>query len=790
MKKINEDYPLTIKISFKKVFEKYELLANSKIKSTRDRAREVLDIAKKHPVLTEGLCTESELKKYSKQIDIILDDMFSPLLELNEIKTATIPFQELVFKSTQRYKNIIAAAGKDHRLELVNFDDSNSYIMSCSIILNMYYGFNADFRRPFHYNIPNSDGRIRNYKVLFNADFIEIEKTDKAKKITEKDYLELLENFDNIAIWKKKFPPGSYISRGFIVANMYDATTDVALSDFKASLLKEEVNKKTSIGQFERIIRAIFNLPQLKIGYTFFNEEDNIFEQGPSLLEVKSYILNGLEAELSTSALCERSYQVLFKKHEFYCIADVPYYHKLYPDNVLYKKLYDQNIKSAIIASLMSKGKVLGVLEIVSPNPKELNTVNANKLHDVMPYLVDSVERSITKEENEVELLIQDECTAIHPSVHWKFKKEAKRVLKSQAMGENNSFREIVFENVFPLYGQIDIKSSSEARNIATQKDLILQLRHVRKIITKILKLDTLPIYEQIIFRIDKFLDDLKDQLQVDSERHIIQFLRAEIIPLYTHLRSKSEGLKSLIDEYYDLVDNDKGFIYKHRKNYDDSVMLVNKRLAAILDRKQRDAQLMYPHYYERFKTDGVEHNLYIGESITKTKSYNSVYLHNLRLWQLQVMCEMENDFYRLKGSLPIQLNVASMILVFGSSLSLRFRLDEKRFDVDGTYNARYEVIKKRVDKANIKGTDERITQSGKIAIIYSQKEDGKEFLKYIEFLQSKKFLDETVEMLELEDLQGVTGLKALRVNVLYSKNKDNEKEYYTYEDLISQIKS
>jgi hypothetical protein len=40
--------------------------------------------------------------------------------------------------------------------------------------------------------------------------------------------------------------------------------------------------------------------------------------------------------------------------------------------------------------------------------------------------------------------------------------------------------------------------------------------------------------------------------------------------------------------------------------------------------------------------------------------------------------------------------------------------MDEKRFDVDGTYNARYEVVKKRIDKANIKGTKERITQKRK----------------------------------------------------------------------------
>ncbi|MBQ0740582.1 GAF domain-containing protein, partial [Aquimarina celericrescens] len=91
----------------------------------------------------------------------------------------------------------------------------------------------------------------------------------------------------------------------------------------------------------------------------------------------------------------------------------------------------------------------------------------ANKLQDVMPYLVDSVLRSKAKAENELELIIQQECTSIHPSVHWKFKQEAKRFMLAMVEENPVSFREVVFENVYPLYGQIDIKGSSEARNEA-----------------------------------------------------------------------------------------------------------------------------------------------------------------------------------------------------------------------------------------------------------------------------------------------------------------------------------
>ena len=53
--------------------------------------------------------------------------------------------------------------------------------------------------------------------------------------------------------------------------------------------------------------------------------------------------------------------------------------------------------------------------------------------------------------------------------------------------------------------------------------------------------------------------------------------------------------------------------------------------------------------------------------------------------------------------------------------------------------------------------------------------------------MQSKHLLDTDVEIVELQDLQAVTGLKALRVSVLYHRD-DNDKEFYTYDDLMKEI--
>ncbi len=785
-------FPLKIKVSFSKLFDSYRESLDSMSGLQKERAKEILKVAEAYPILSEGFDDEESLTKYRSQVHLVLEDFFAGILAKNEIKMASIPYRFVIFRSTERFKNIVAHAGEDFKAQLTNFNDDEAYIMGCAMILNAYYGYKVDFRRPFYYDIPDENGIMRHYKVLYNGDFIDIEKTDRSIDITKEDVAELIDNFDNIKLWKQKFPPNSWVFKGFVIASMYDATMDVSLSSFKSNLISKDSKDEDFTSKFRNIVRSIFNLAALDVGYTMFDADEGQFQTPPILGETKSYILNGKQNEACTTALCPNSYESLFVRNEFYSISDVAKFYELYPENILYKTLHEQKIGSAILAPLVSRGQLLGVMELVSPNAQELNSVNANKLHDIMPYLVDSVRQSVERERNEIELLIQEECTSIHPSVHWKFKKEAERVLRSKYYGDTElSFREIVFENVYPLFGQMDIKGSSIARNDATKHDLILQLKLVKKIIEKIYKVEDLPIYEQINFRINKFLSEIKDQLEVDTERKVLNFLKEEIVPLYDHLSKKNTVLAELITHYYKEIDNDKGFVYKHRKDYDDSVMQVNKHMANILDVKQKDAQAMYPHYFERFKTDGVEHNMYIGESITKDDSFNKIYLYNLRLWQLQAMCEMENSFYHLKEKLPVTLDVASMILVFNTSLSLRFRMDEKRFDVDGTYNARYEVVKKRVDKANIKGTEERITQPGKITIIYSQRADEKEYLKYIGFLQHKKLLDKDTEILKLEDLQGVTGLKAIRVSVLYSKKlDDNKKEYYTYDDLMKQLSS
>ena len=790
MKDINDqlDSPLALKISFDKLLERYETMAQSDDSFKVEKAERVLQAGNSVSELRDGFSDPTLLETYQKEIQIILEDSFSDVLTHNEIKTASMPLHDLNFNASSRFKSIVENAGPDFRLKISNMPEDDHYRVACTIILYFYYGYQMSFKRSLFYEIPDAKGILRTYKILFNADFAEVVKTASAPEITEEDYQLLLGNFEDIDLWREKFPPHSYIYKGFTINNIFDVTDDRSISDIKSTLLISGKRKNDNfIDDFQITFESLFNIKNLKVGFVMYNKESQTFERVEGKF-IESYLLSDMAIVPCQNALCQASYKSLITKKDYFSILDVEkWYHKSHEP--FYKNLYDQDIKSAIFAPISSEGELLGVLEIVSHKVGELNSVNANLLRDVMPFIVSSLLRSKEEEKHLIEAVIQQECTSIHPSVSWRFEDAARIFLdKRRTDGKNVAFEEITFEDVYPLFGQIDVMGSSETRNEATRQDLSLQLSLSKEIIETQLKTEKLPIYEHLLHQLEIFLKTLGSHFIVDSEQEIGQFFDKEIHPLFEFIDQKNSTLRKDIEEYFAKMDKRLSLIYYYRKKYDDTIAMINKNMTHILDHKQVEAQQMYPHYFERYKTDGVEHNMYIGESITKEQGFHKIYLYNLRLWQLQVMAEMENEFYRNKHEYPASVDVASMILVFNKPLTIQFRTDEKQFDVYGTYNASYEVVKKRVDKANIKDTNERATVNGKLTIIYSQKEDEEAYLEYIKFLQFKNVFDSDIELLELEDLQGITGLKAIRVPILYSYHK--EEHYYTYEDLMDEIES
>ena len=757
---LNTDTPFQIQVSFDQLLERLEKVAADPENDQYFRAKALLEEAALCPELRTGITNVAQIEDNRDLIRRLLSDLIPEALTLNEIKAVSMPYRDFMFNRTQRFKNILRAAGPDFKFNIRGFDEHQFYVLSCCLILNEFYGTRLDFSKPLFYDIPTADGITKHYRILYNAEHLDIVPTDRVVPITAEDIDLLTNNYDDLALWKSKFPKDSYILKGFAIMSLYDATVENAVSLLKEKLIG--LNTVRFQQSVEAIFRSIYQIAHLEIGFTLFISEENKFKVASFGQPMKSFIIPDQYAEADKEMLCTYSYQRLIEDKVYFAISDVLKFQTIDPSSDLAQNFLSKNIHSFILAPIIKNGVLLGVFEVVSPKANDLNSVNANKLEVVMPFLTESIERLVNEYQVQVQAVIQDNYTTIHSSVYWKFKSAAQQYLDARQSGRDYTLPEVIFKNVFPLYGQADIKGSSDARNMSVQKDLRKQMNALLHLLES---LQPVASFNEELKQVKIFLHQLEISVQANTEQQITAYLNGGLL-LQLKKITDQEWLP-LISSYFAESNQEKGDFYTYRRKYETTVSLINEKMANIIDKRQAEAQALFPHYYERFKSDGVEHNLYIGSSILPSQQFELSKLYDLRLWQLRVLCEMELAHYHLKPQLPYQLEVTTLVLVYHTPIDIRFRMDEKRFDVDGTYNARFEIVKKRIDKAHIKHSLERITGVGKLTIVYSSDTEEQEYRNYIHILQQNQVLGEHIEKFEVEDLQGISGLKGLRVVIL-----------------------
>jgi hypothetical protein len=757
------DSPFVIRLSFDQIIERLEKLSTEGEGLYGVDIDGILKEVARHPELRNGITDISQIKDNERLISRLLAELFPAALTHNEIKAVAVPYQGLIFNYSERFRKILSDAGPGFEINIRDFDAHEFYIFCCCIILNEFYDMKVDFSKPLFYDIPTAEGIIKHYRISFNGDFMEVIPTENSIALSAGEIRSLLDNFDDLALWKEKFPPHSWIMKGFAIMTLFDVTVQNAVSIFKDNLLGK-FSAPDLQRSLESIFESIFQKKGIRVGFTSYDEQSGHLST-PVSKKIKSFLLLGKQDIHEKEIMCEGSYDAVIKRKTYFTISDTAIFLASNPNSLLAQNFTRQGIRSFILAPLVKNNSLLGVMEVVSYKTGDFNSVNANKLGVVMPYLVDAIERKINDMQNQVQAVIQSNYTTLHPSVYWKFRTEAEKYIGNSEIGLDYQFRQITFKKVYPFYGQVDIQNSSLTRNLSVENDLALQVERLFLLLEQLEGEHHATIPEEKLASLKEFANNLSSGIRADTEQSFQHYLETEIYSLFDQFNGTE---RIAIEEYFKHTDSGEGDFYINRRRYEQTIMLVNNKLAEILDKRQEAIQGFYPHYYERFKTDGVEHNLYIGNAIAPEKPFDALSLKRLRLWQLLVMAEMDMEQHRLKSILPYHLGVTTLLLVFSSPINIRFRMDEKHFDIDGTYSVRYEVLKKRIDKAHLKNTQERITKAGAITIVYTKTDDAKEYYDYLRMLQSAGILEDTVEEFEVEELQGVLGLKALRVGVKY----------------------
>ncbi|KQR93569.1 hypothetical protein ASG01_10395 [Chryseobacterium sp. Leaf180] len=758
--------PFQVFISFKKYLDVLEHIRyNDRQEYRASYAHSLIEQVKNFPELREGFQDLSLLTKHKDLIRLLLADLFPTGLTKNEIKAASMPLTNTTFNYSQRFQNILTEAGTDFNIQFRQINSDEFYIMSCCIILQIYFNLDFKITLPLYYDIPNSEGIIKHYKITINTDFSEIFPAEGTVLPDQQIIDMLIGNMDDVRLWKKHFPLKSWIFSGFSIISLVDCTSEVALSDLKSALIEIDVENLTPEKNFQEIFKSYFDIAELNFGLMLFDIKNKKLERLPIYANVFTNHLLDFWLNTFDENFRQRTFDNILYNPKPIVVPDV----NLLDDEIKkldsFKILKEKSINSFMVIPIVKDNQLLAVMEFTSPITNSLNGLKLKRLEFVTDMIIFSLNRFTFEKNNQIEAIIQREYTAIHDSVIWKFRNEAERYFNAYIAKKIYTLKEISFQNLTPLFGFSDIRASSEKRYLLMLEDLNHQIESLYAILSELSFTGT----EKFVLALDVFENELNNDIKADTEQRFQQFLRENLHPfLQGQLETVSdESKKDLIQNYFRQVFSQNNLFYANRKNLDDSITLLNRKLADTLDYRQTEAQEIYPHYFERFKSDGVEHNLFIGQNIAPDFPYSSKILGELRFWQLETMCIMEQEVSIFRMKLPVLLDIASLIFVYNEKVDIRFRMDEKKFDVDGAYNSSYEIIKKRLEKAKIKNSEERITCPGKIVIVYFGMENQKEYLQYINTLQASEILKNDVEFLRVEDLQGISGLLALRVSLI-----------------------
>jgi hypothetical protein len=630
------------------------------------------------------------------------------------------------------------------------------------LILEKYYGIRRDIDYPIIQVVPDPDTGLDLYlRIKPNLRFVEVRPKGKLRELTQEERARILENMTDLTVLKEILPPENFEFSGFGSLYVFDVTQSEIISALERGLIDQEsIFSKSGFQMLQQKLRTLFRSPTLVAGLAAIKgDQVMLLNVGCDLSE--SSLFSG-SLHLPLDEFGGSFYERAFMENRVIAVRDLKETRRTRAEEAVFQT----GGRSILIAPLTYQGSMIGTLDIVSPNPGEFGPEDAMMMSQIMPLFALAVKRALDETDHQIESVIKQKCTAVHPAVEWRFHEAAFHHLDRLRMGQLSDFEPIVFRDVYPLYAISDIRGSSDARNRAVQRDLQDQLGLALKVIRTAGAARPMPILEELSHRLGRQLERIQAGLSSGDEATLVKMLKTDVEPLFVPFQDFSPQVRQAIEGYQAALDARLGTIYRKRREFEESVSLLNKRISLYLDREQVEAQSVFPHYFEKHQTDGVDYLIYVGSSLAKKRSFNELYLENLRLWQLMVSCGIAWHTEQLKTELKVPLETAHLILVNHTPLSIRFRFDEKRFDVDGAYDVRQEIIKSRIDKAMVKGRAERMTQPGKIAVIYTQPQEGREIRRYIDFLRSQGFLKGETEALDVEELPGVQGLKALRVEI------------------------
>lgn len=733
-----------------------------------------------------GNITAQELAKHKETLELIFTILTPLMANENELFWAlSTPVPDEIFFSTNAFYQFF----KDHdpKSKVNNDNNDPSEVKHLKFIYNLildrFYNFTSVLKNEIIYAHVNPENKLTQYYNIQNdTQFIDIQHKGTLPELNFEVLAQHFQDGSEVDYLTKVLPLKKFTFEGFSVISITDVTLQHAIEGIRSALVDHNYQTEA----YNHVTQAL---------KTLSGNGDFEFGLMPFLTVNNKLVFDN--QDFSQSMLINSAKASNMEEEVFYSLVDKykedprPIFVSSINEDQMAKDPFLRVLKAAGVCSysvlpIYYNKQLAGVLEVYSSKEVVVDDKLLSRLRPALPLIGQLFQYSIEEFNAKMDAVLMDKFTALQPSVQWKFNEAVWHFIQQNKKNKKHTQIEtVMFKNMYPLFGAVDIRNSTTERNQALKEDMHVHLLNIIKTLKGLRKFVYLDLIDKLIFNCNDWIVRISNVASSNEEMVLNEFLAAEVYPFFSVIKVNHPETAEIIDDYFSEIRPETGLFYENRRKLEVSMQTINMEVSQYLETAQANLQSSYPCYFAKFRTDGVEYDIYIGQDIAPNKPFDLLYLKNIRLWQLTSMVEIARLSKDLIGEIPRPLETTQLVFIHSNSIDISFRNDERRFDVEGAYNIRYEVVKKRIDKVLIKGTSERLTQPNKIAMVYFNMEEAKEYFEYIKYLQDQGLLNDDLEELELEELQGVSGLKALRVGVKYlNKAKRKQAETVKEEDL------
>lgn len=697
-----------------------------------------------------------------------LDLALSPLLadERNSFWAIASPLPREIHYCTNAFNDLFkngmargeSTDGTDQEVNLIK--EYKNYIYR--LILSQCYHFSFQILEPGHYSYINpGTGLEEYYKVNINTSFIEVVATTELPDITMENIIKAAPaDADPLMLLEKILPLHFFKLTGFAVITLENITDSFAIDQIR----NEIVNHGNEQHIYQQVIKSLRILSgnkavQFSLKPLAKLNNEQIVDVNPEIPSFMMDMAKQFDGTMFWSMV--REYEEKPVTYYFSSASD----DANRPEMPIYDVLKSNKIKVYTCLPLFFKRKLVGILEIYAFKEILFFENILAKIAAALPLLSQFTKTSADHFSDKINDVVRRNFTVLQPAVMWKFHLAAYHYLQQeQKMAADATIDSVTFEDVYATYGAIDIKDSTLKRNQAL-------LRDVHNLLDESLGMaDRLIIAgypaEEIKLSCTKFKSQYQQVVTLKDEIAILTFLRQRLKPLLISLAAQGPEYLAFVNAYLEPVGAVDCPRNTNRNALEYWIAKLNKGVMGYMEKMIDELQKLHPGYIKTFRTDGIECDSYIGQSITPQLKFDGRTIRAYRALQLRYMALVAKHTDQMSLLSPLSLKTTQLIYAPGAPINITFRNDEKRFDVEGADNINYEIVKKRIDKICLKGSAERLNQPGKIAIIYEDAAIKAEFLHQIKLLQNEGILKENVEFPELENLKDVFGLLAIRVEV------------------------